>query len=46
MLDKPAAERDRETAELRAFVNGRFSLRRMVDDVMAAYREALAARDT
>jgi glycosyltransferase involved in cell wall biosynthesis len=45
MLDKPAAQRDRETAELRAFVNGRFSLQRMVDDVLAAYRECLAARN-
>ncbi len=44
MLDKPAADRDREAAELGAFVNGRFSLKRMVDDVMGAYREALAAR--
>jgi glycosyltransferase involved in cell wall biosynthesis len=44
MLDKSSADRDREAAELRAFVNGRFSLKHMVDGVMGAYREALAAR--
>jgi glycosyltransferase involved in cell wall biosynthesis len=44
MLDKSTSDRDREAAELRAFVNGRFSLKHMVDGVMKAYREALAVR--
>jgi glycosyltransferase involved in cell wall biosynthesis len=44
MMRLPAAEREQRLAELSAYVEKHFSIRTMVDSVMAGYAEALARR--
>ena len=44
MMHLPAAEREQRLAELSAYVEKHFSIRTMVDSVMAGYGEALARR--
>lgn len=44
-LSAPPARRAREAADLAAFVHDGFSIAAMVDTVVSAYRDALAARD-
>lgn len=43
-LSAPGAQRDAETSELAGFVHNGFSIHTMVDSVLAAYRDALAAK--
>lgn len=44
MLDRAAAERERDAAGLAAYVEGHFSIRTMVDSVLEGYFEAMARR--
>ena len=44
MLNRSAAERRRDAADLAAYVEGRFSIRTMVDSVLEGYFEAMARR--
>jgi glycosyltransferase involved in cell wall biosynthesis len=44
MMHLPPAERERQLSELSAYVEKHFSIRTMVDSVMAGYGEALARR--
>jgi glycosyltransferase involved in cell wall biosynthesis len=44
MLRRPQAERERLADDLAAYVAKHFSIRTMVDSVMAGYREAIARR--
>jgi glycosyltransferase involved in cell wall biosynthesis len=44
MLNSTEAERERDTADLAAYVEGHFSIRTMVDSVLDGYFEAMARR--
>lgn len=44
-LDQPEAEHAAEASELARYVQGRFALDRMIEGVLAAYREALVPAD-
>jgi glycosyltransferase involved in cell wall biosynthesis len=44
MLNRSAAERERDAADLAAYVEGHFSIRTMVDSVLEGYFEAMAQR--
>jgi glycosyltransferase involved in cell wall biosynthesis len=45
MLWRPQAERDQMADDLAAYVEKHFSIRTMVDSVMAGYREAMVRRE-